>query len=450
MSFRSFILGTLLFFSTGFSTPIPLEKETEENFFDYLCRIKCVELNQEETTACHRYIQDPTEPLIPYLETLQHLFKEQLKNRMGSAAQEVSRDFLDTKVSHLVKMFLKDKLGLQKPVKPEHDLAKRAKWDPHFHGSSLFTDHFPKATLYLPNYEEAYAYLKYEHRKLKDRSLLIKIAMEEKSFATITEAGSSYDKWHFSHANKRIIPILAHKRDNGAVLRHDVLGYDICGLEHEDRYQPLRAFFESIQGDKVVRVHMGETIIPSRGRENVHLLLNEAEQYYTSSKPLRIGHGTHISIEDMLRVAKKGYYIEACLSSNKRTGILDRRSDYPLGIMLLLGVNVVIGTDGGRLYSTTLPEEYAYALRNLQKFHDKLKSSDAPVILPNGDRLCYKHILPLIREERKEMALQHSEEALTYKELGSYIDPFFLKRVSSETLVSHANALLQKCYPEVQ
>ncbi len=424
-----------------------LARQSEEEFFDYACRIKLLELNKEESEASVRFIKDPAEPLTPYLETLHGLLKEQLTLRMGHAAKEVSRDFLDQKVHRLMKIFLKDKLGLQKPVTPEYDLANRAKWDPHFHGSSLFADHFPKARLYLPNYEEAYAYIKFEHRRLEDRSIFIKKAMEEESFAKVTEVCSSYDKWHIVHAGKRMIPILGHKKVSGAVDRHDVWGYDVCGLEEEDRYPSQKAFFESVQGSKVVRMHMGETIVPAKGREHVRLLLDEAERYYTSSKPLRIGHGTHISIEDMIRVAKKGYYIEACLSSNKRTGILDKRSDYPLGVMLVLGVNVVIGTDGGRLYSTTLPEEYAHAVRNLQKFHAKLKNSDAWVLLPNGDCLCYKHILPLLREENKKRGAERLEEGVTYKQLGAVLDPSVLERISSETLIQNANVLLEACYP---
>ena len=168
--------------------------------------------------------------------------------------------------------------------------------------------------------------------------------------------------------------IFSHQRTAGGVVRDDVTGYDLCGAEDEDHYHSLRTFFESIKGPKVIRVHMGETMIPSQGKEHVRLLLDEAELYYTSPIPLRIGHGTHIGIEEMIRVVEKGYYIESCMSSNKRTGVLDKRSDYPLGVMLLLGVNVVIGTDGGRLYSTTLPEEYTHATRNLEKFHSKLKN----------------------------------------------------------------------------
>jgi len=421
-----------------------LERQAGEDFFDYVVRIKELPLQQQERAHCLQFLEHPENVHTPYLDTLRSLYKEQLSLRMGDSIKECKAEFVEQKVHRLMKSFLKEKMGMHKTVIPNHDLAKRAKWDPHYHGSSLFADHFPKATLYLPNFEEAYVYIRNEHRKLADRRIFILEAMEEDSFADITETCSSYDSWHFTHSGRKMIPILCHKRESGAVQRHDVLGYDMCGLELEDSYVSQKEFLESLEGSKVVRMHMGETIIPDHGKEHVRLLLDEVEKYYGSSKPLRIGHGTHISIDDMVRVAKKGYYIEACLSSNKRTAVLDKRSDYPLGVMLLLGVNVVIGTDGGRLYSTTLAEEYTHATRNLQKFHDKLGVSQDFVMLPNGDCLQYKHILSLLKAgKEKEVRL---EEGVTYSALKENVDPEVLARISAETLVKNATTLLEACY----
>jgi hypothetical protein len=152
----------------------------------------------------------------------------------------------------------------------------------------------------------------------------------------------------------------------------------------------------------------------------------------------------------MIRVGEKGYYIEACLSSNKRLGIIDKRSDYPLGVMLLLGVHVVIGTDGGRLYSTTLPEEYAHAVHNLEKFHSKLKLSNEIICLPNGDNLCYKHILPFIEKSKFKAAEKKRDQPLTYVQLGDALDPTIVERISVATLVGNANQLLHECYPNVE
>jgi hypothetical protein len=432
------LLAAILFFTSSDT----LARRVDEPFFDYVCRIKNKELSAEETLHCRYYLKDPNAPLTPYLQTVQNIFREQIIVRLGKAAQNAPTAFVDKKVSNLMRIFLKDKLGLHTPIQARHDLAERAKWDPHYHGSSLFADYFPKARLYLPNFHEGYMYIKHEKEKLDDRMPYIEQAMEELSFSAITEAATGNASWHFTHVDKQIVPILAHARTKGPILHHEALGYDVCGTEEEDGYQSQKAFFQSLQADKVVRVHVGETLIPASGKENVHRFLDEAQQHYASSKPLRIGHGTHIGIEDMLRIAEKGYYIEACLSSNKRLGILDKRSDYPLGMMLLLGVNVVIGTDGGRLYSTTLPEEYAYAVRNLEKFQHKLKTSDAPILLPNGDALCYKHVLPYAQEQR--------EQTLTYKQLGVLLEPAVLERISAEALVLNANRLLKECYPDVK
>ena len=192
MSYFSLILATVLFCNVGFSND-SLTRRTDEHFFDYVCRIKQLELSSEEAFNCRVYLKEPSAPFTAYLKTLDGIFREQLALPMGPAAEHAPRDLVDKKVAGLIRSFLQDKLGLHKPIHARHDLAQRAKWDPHFHGSSLFADYFPKARLYLPNYEEAYGYMKQEHRQLKDRTLYIKEAMEGESFATVTEAGSGYD-----------------------------------------------------------------------------------------------------------------------------------------------------------------------------------------------------------------------------------------------------------------
>lgn len=158
MSCLSLIVAVILFCSACFSND-KFTRSADENFFDYVCRIKQLELSGEEVFNCRVYLKDPSTPLTPYLQTLDGIFREQLALRMGSGVHQASRDLLDKKVAGLMMGFLKDKLSLHKPIHARHDLAQRAKWDPHYHGSSLFADYFPKAKLYLPNYEEAYGYM---------------------------------------------------------------------------------------------------------------------------------------------------------------------------------------------------------------------------------------------------------------------------------------------------
>jgi hypothetical protein len=111
--------------------------------------------------------------------------------------------------------------------------------------------------------------------------------------------------------------------------------------------------------------------------------------------------------------------------------------------MLLLGVKVVIGTDGGHLYNTTLAKEYGYAERCLQKFRNLLLTSDEPVTLLNGDQLRVRHIESLVTSD---MSTQHPDHLLTYRALASSIDHAILKRLSCEQLVQNARELLKACY----
>jgi hypothetical protein len=182
-------------------------------------------------------------------------------------------------------------------------------------------------------------------------------------------------------------------------------GIDVCGVEQRE-YISLGTSLQTLaKSNRVVRVHMGETIIPEDGRDHIDMLLKECEEYYTASmpcKPFRIGHATHASIEAMNIMAKKGYFVEACLSSNKKTAVLDKRSDYPLSLMLLLGVKMVIGTDGGKLYGTSLPLEYSHAVKSIRKFLEKMQSSDEIVTIPSGQPLQYRHIAHLVKESCSE------------------------------------------------
>jgi hypothetical protein len=445
MIFKYWILGNA-FFCNIYLFSTQYQNQNSESFFNYVCYLKQLEIDEKEIEACYSYLHNPKKKFqAPYLQNLKKVFEKQLQIRMGDTIVKQSQDFIDKKVSCFMRIFLKDKLKIRKLNPARMDLAQRAIWDPHYHFSSLFADYFPKSKLYLPNFQESYNYLVNNYLKTSNFFTLIQESMEKATFSTLTEAGLYYDNWHISHAGKKLIPILAkHRNDQSLAPPFAVNGYDICGEEQEMCYLSHKTFLENLPKNKILRVHIGETLNPLRGKENMRLFLDEAALYYTSSKPLRIGHGTHISIDDMIRVEKLGYFIEACLSSNKRLGILDKRSEYPLGLMLLLGVNVVIGTDGGSLYSTTLAEEYAHAARNLEKFLMKLQTSNEPVVLPNQDCLRTKHILSL---SSKSENIKDLETLVTYNDLKALLDPAIYSRVSVETLVFNALNLLQACYP---
>lgn len=55
---------------------MPLAKQSREDFLDYACHIKTLELNQEDSEACLRFLKDPTKPQTPYLSALYGVFSD--------------------------------------------------------------------------------------------------------------------------------------------------------------------------------------------------------------------------------------------------------------------------------------------------------------------------------------------------------------------------------------
>ncbi|MBS0634762.1 MAG: hypothetical protein JSR37_04795 [Verrucomicrobia bacterium] len=414
-----------------------------ESTFDAAWRVKSQRLSPEEHDACHGFVKNIPQKS-EYLEALSAIFHRQLAEKIGSAIQDAPAGFIERRVVALMKSFLKEKLGVQKPIEPNYQLADRALWDPHSHSPSLFAPLFPEVCHHMPNFEAAYAALKPKAQDLLDRRIShLQTIMQARECPQFTELGSGYDKWHLEHAGKKFLPLFAYKRSSESQLRDDVRGYDFCGPENERDYESVQHLFQNSLPDQIVRVHMGETTLPESGRKNVSRMLQEAKDFYRSKKPLRIGHATHISLDDMLTVSKMGAYIEACLSSNKKTAIIAKRSEYPLAIMLLLDVKVVIGTDGGHLYNTTLAKEYGYAARCLQKFHSRLGKLDEPVELLNGDQLKLRHINTLIKPDAPS---EDPETVLSYRSLARFIDQAHFVRISCDRLVQNARDLLQACY----
>ena len=156
----------------------PLQQGRHESFFDYALRVKQLELSSDEEQACRSFVDDPQQPRSAYLRALERIFTKQLIIKMGRGAKEAPQSLLDRKVQGLMITYLKDRLNLRPPITPATDLAKRARWDPHYHANSLFADHFPEARHFLPNFHEAYNYLQ-PRGKMQDRVAVVKRCMEK-------------------------------------------------------------------------------------------------------------------------------------------------------------------------------------------------------------------------------------------------------------------------------
>ena len=190
-----------------------------------------------------------------------------------------------------------------------------------------------------------------------------------------------------------------------------------------------------------------ETILPEHGRDHMKRMLDEAELYYNSSKPLRIGHGTHVAIDDMLRIAEQGHYVEACLSSNKRTGVIDA------SLRLSPGSDAAAGCECGNWYRWRSPlldhTGGGVCLCCIQHRQVPCQAAEAPMSrssLPNGDQLCVRHIRQLMRSEMVPSVETRLQQPITYRELPELVKPEILQRISSETLVESALTLLELCY----
>jgi adenosine deaminase len=135
-----------------------------------------------------------------------------------------------------------------------------------------------------------------------------------------------------------------------------VVGIDIAGspsAAHTHRLRDYsRPFWLARDLGLGRTVHAGEGRPPSEIRDAVELLHAQ-----------RIGHGTTLAddpaVLDLVR--ERGVTIEACLSSNLHTGVVDELAAHPLPRLLLGGVRVTVCTDNTLFSDTDAPGEYRRA-----------------------------------------------------------------------------------------
>ena len=76
--------------------------------------------------------------------------------------------------------------------------------------------------------------------------------------------------------------------------------------------------------------------------------------------PRRIGHGVR-SAEDpevLLALNSSGIALELCPTSNLNTGLFESLSDYPIKVLLALGIKVTINSDNMTVSATSIKDEY--------------------------------------------------------------------------------------------
>ena len=284
------------------------------------------QLNINEFNSCTNFIKSKAKSIpTEYISQLYYMFQRQLKikfekdcsNEEKATIEKGFEGFINEKAERLLLNFLKGKCGLSS--NKHLVLDKDIELDPHFHLNSLFVNEFPDSKLILPNFDKAYAYLKDKIKTTyswcyfwfdKDRYIQsIKTQMTKLTKITEAQTFNKIDTLKFG--NKSIVPILGiHRNETNEDVTLYSRNYDVCGLEGKKYFSVERLFKHISEQNLMTRIHMGETIIPSIGREHVDKLLEEAQQFYKSKIPLRIGHGTHASIDAMHKIAESGYFVE--------------------------------------------------------------------------------------------------------------------------------------------
>jgi adenosine deaminase/aminodeoxyfutalosine deaminase len=139
------------------------------------------------------------------------------------------------------------------------------------------------------------------------------------------------------------------------------------GLGGDERRGPAEWFLDlykkaAAQGLRLT-AHAGETT----GPESVWGALNIGAE--------RIGHGLSIAHDPELEevIAHKQVAIEACITSNLRTGVCSSLSEHPLRKLFDGGVMLTLNTDDPAMFQTSLCHEYELAQREFRFSADHLR-----------------------------------------------------------------------------
>jgi hypothetical protein len=414
-----------------------------------------------------------------YVDELYNLTLSQLINKAGFDVKifpggiiKAEQERLELLAERLTIHSLKRKLGRIKKPEPLAFKSGSELLDPHHHLNSIYLQDNPQLLHLLPDFNAIYIELR---SVIKNPLREIELRSQEGIVTDVQFIGNPpsnvnnpldgrkklnqtvgwVNDYHNStlkeNAMKNHVQRLG--KQNKDTHRDDCLCCDICGPEKKDSWKGLEAFLNhSIEHNaRIIRFHIGETHIPAHGKENVErlfdLLDSKRAKKKLTNQIIRLGHATHMGIESMKDCAQHGYYVEACLSSNKETGIITKRKEYPLGVMLLLDVKVMLGTDGGDAYYTDLKTEYAYAKKVLNHFIMKInKERDELIQLPNGDYLQYKHIKHLFKNVT-QLPNWEDSKLIRYNDLKP-IEKICIQKISVHTLVDTINEFKGKMFSE--
>ncbi len=175
-----------------------------------------------------------------------------------------------------------------------------------------------------------------------------------------------------------------------------VVGYDLMGIEtnstliFEEQLKRLAKYAMTKDPNFAIRLHAGENPIFKDNVKNALKIMLEAhdelEEENGEQCPLpnvRIGHGLYGVDDETIDMAKElGAIIEFNMSSNLALNNINYISDIPIKRYLDAGVEVVLGTDGHGMYSTSSKQEVilATAAGLEPKDYEKIRITEGNVI----------------------------------------------------------------------
>jgi adenosine deaminase len=138
--------------------------------------------------------------------------------------------------------------------------------------------------------------------------------------------------------------------------RREVVGIDLAGAPGSGDNYRLLDYVEPFQ--RAADLGIGRTVHAGEGRP-----AREIADAILHLRAQRIGHGVTLLDDPAVveLVLQRGVTLEACITSNLHTGVIDSAADHPLPQWLARGIRCCINTDNTLLSATTLQHELSLA-----------------------------------------------------------------------------------------
>lgn len=171
----------------------------------------------------------------------------------------------------------------------------------------------------------------------------------------------------------------------------DVLGYELNSTnDFAKELQQIARYAMEEDPEFSIRVHAGENpIFQDNVRDALEIIYREHEKLEEETgrklpmPKVRIGHGLYGVTDEVLTLAKEmGAIIEFNMSSNLALNNIESISQIPIKEYMDNGVQVVLGTDGHGMYSTTSRQEVILAMAAGldERDFEKIKETEEAVI----------------------------------------------------------------------